>query len=74
MELLAESGDAEGLRHWADAGDRDAADLLFELATERENLAELRRLAEAGNTDAAEILAELTEEQASMHPIVASDD
>ena len=43
----------------ADAGSSDAADVLVDLASEREDFAELRRLADLGNTDAADVLTEL---------------
>ncbi len=59
VQGLAEVGDADGLRHWAQRGNTDAEDLLVELASEREDHDELARLAAAGNTDAAAILEEL---------------
>lgn len=55
--------DLGGLRERAANGDRDAADQLVELATERADVGELRRLADGGNRDAADALSELTEEQ-----------
>jgi hypothetical protein len=54
--------DLQPRRRRADAGDRDAADVLVELAGERGDLDELRRLAARGDQDAADVLAELDEE------------
>ncbi|MET8360059.1 hypothetical protein [Micromonospora sp. NPDC005171] len=55
--------DLADLRQRARDGDRDAADQLVEVATERADVGELRRLADGGNRDAADALAELTDEQ-----------
>jgi hypothetical protein len=41
------------------AGDRDAVDLLVEIAAGHGDRGELQRLAAAGSTDAADVLAEL---------------
>ena len=57
-ELLAETGDVDGLRARADAGDESAARELAGLLAERGDLDELRTRADAGDREAAFRLAE----------------
>ena len=58
-ELLAQRGDLDGLRAWADAGDNEVAMLL----AERGDLDELRARADAGDGSAARRLPDLMAKQ-----------
>ena len=58
-ELLADRGEADGLRTRADSGDHVAADHLAELLADRGCLGELRERADGGHRFAADLLADL---------------
>jgi Domain of unknown function (DUF4062) len=71
-DLLAERGDLDQLRAWADADDWDVAYRLDRLLAERGDLDQLRARADVGDPDATSLLADLLAERGDLDGAVLS--